>query len=124
MRGKASGDAGEVGLAGLGADLDQSMRGEVADELAGGRGDEFAEHGPEGGGGGEVGAGALAHARALRDIITEARRVERGRHETREGHHAVTGLAPKQGDEGVVSGGGFHGTSVAGTFRLRQTKRG
>ncbi|MEY4855018.1 MAG: hypothetical protein RIR32_1694, partial [Verrucomicrobiota bacterium] len=28
------------------------------------------------------------------------------------------------GDEGGVSGGGFHGTSVAGTFRLRQTKRG
>ena len=80
--------------------------------------------GPEGGGGGEVGAGSLAHARAFRDVITKARRVERGLHEPREGHHAGAGPAAKQGDEGVVSGGGFHRTSVAGTFRLRQTKRG
>ena len=121
--GEARRDAGIVGLPGFGADLDERVRLQITDERIRRARDEFSEHGAERGRRGEVRAGGLADARPVRDVISEARRVEGRLDEARERDHPAAGLATEQGDDGVMSGRGLHARSVMRSFPLRQTNR-
>ena len=121
--GEARRDAGIVSLPGFGADLDEGVRLQVADEGLRRSGDEFSEHRSKRGRGGEVRAGGLADARPVRDVIPEPRAVEGRLDEARERDHAAAGLATEQGDDGVMSGRGLHARSVMRSFPLRQTNR-
>ena len=116
-------DTGVMRLARLGADFDQGMRLQVANQGLRRPGDQLTEHRPEGRRGGEIGAGGLADAHALRGIITEPGSIERRRHQSGERDHAAAGLATKQGDDGVMSVRGLHRRSVMRSFPLRQTNR-
>ena len=116
-------DTGVMRLTGFGADFDEGVRLQIADERLRRSGDEFTEHGAERRRGGEVRAGILAHARPVRDVIPESRGVEGRLDEARERDHAAAGLATEQGDDGVMSGRGLHARSVMRSFRLRQTNR-
>ena len=112
-----------MSLPGFGADLDEGVRLQIADERLRRTGDEFSEHGAKRRRGGEVGAGGLADARPVRDVIPEPRGVEGRLDEARERDHAAAGLATEQGDDGVMSGRGLHARSVMRSFPLRQTNR-
>lgn len=112
--GEAVGDALERRGAGFGAELDEDMVAGVAEDAPGGLGDELAEDGPEGGGGGEVGGAAPAHPVAGGGVVAGPGMEEDDLDEGVEAEDAAAGgPAAELGDKGVPGLG--HDRKAVGT---------